>query len=180
MTIILVSAPLPFLRASSKIYCGHCVDLPVPVPPETTTTDWVSSAFNISSFNSIIGNFSRKRAILASSESISSFARLSRSISSCKISCDVFACSSRYLLTKISSALDKSSAFLDLKRYSFKFSPFFLQLVFPPLSALRAAFSSLRRSSSWHSVFKAITLASCSSGDPIALTRTSTASSGKA
>mmetsp|Transcript_16644 Transcript_16644/g.40777 ORF Transcript_16644/g.40777 Transcript_16644/m.40777 type:complete len:310 (-) Transcript_16644:1104-2033(-) len=68
VTMMRVSAPLPFLMASSRMYCGHCVDLPLPVPPLTTTTGESRSASTRLSRILMMGSLSRTSCILASLE----------------------------------------------------------------------------------------------------------------
>ena len=82
VTTTRVSAPFPRRIASSRMYCGHCVDFPDPVPPDTTTTGDILSASQSSSRMREIGNFSRASRIVASGPDGSASAAAARAASS--------------------------------------------------------------------------------------------------
>mmetsp|Transcript_41787 Transcript_41787/g.89045 ORF Transcript_41787/g.89045 Transcript_41787/m.89045 type:complete len:238 (-) Transcript_41787:176-889(-) len=63
VTTISVLAPRPDRMASSSMYCGHCVDFPLPVPPDTTTTCSFCSAPISSSRILTMGSASRRAFI---------------------------------------------------------------------------------------------------------------------
>mmetsp|Transcript_6496 Transcript_6496/g.26310 ORF Transcript_6496/g.26310 Transcript_6496/m.26310 type:complete len:428 (+) Transcript_6496:2323-3606(+) len=82
VTTTRVSGPAPFLIASSRMYCGHCVLLPLPVPPETTTTWFVRSASTSASLILTMGRFRRTSRIFASRDSGSASAAAASAASS--------------------------------------------------------------------------------------------------
>mmetsp|Transcript_3729 Transcript_3729/g.15084 ORF Transcript_3729/g.15084 Transcript_3729/m.15084 type:complete len:215 (-) Transcript_3729:1521-2165(-) len=82
VTIILVSGPTPRAMASSRMYCGHWVDLPLPVPPDTTTTGLVRRASQSESRIFAMGRASRIARIFASDEPGSASAAEARAASS--------------------------------------------------------------------------------------------------
>ena len=66
VTTMRVSRPTPRAMASLKTYCGHCVDLPEPVPPAIITTRRDLSDSTRSRRITCIGSDSRSRFILQS------------------------------------------------------------------------------------------------------------------
>mmetsp|Transcript_10902 Transcript_10902/g.47188 ORF Transcript_10902/g.47188 Transcript_10902/m.47188 type:complete len:436 (-) Transcript_10902:742-2049(-) len=82
VTMIRVSGPTPRATASSRMYCGHWVDLPLPVPPDTTTTRFVRRASQSSVRIFAMGRASRVARILASAPAGSASAAAARAVSS--------------------------------------------------------------------------------------------------
>mmetsp|Transcript_6217 Transcript_6217/g.13024 ORF Transcript_6217/g.13024 Transcript_6217/m.13024 type:complete len:242 (+) Transcript_6217:2349-3074(+) len=91
VTTMFVETPSPRAIASSRMYWGHWVDFPLPVPPETTTTWFVFKASSRSSRIALIGRASRIIFMILCGPSGSDRASSRRPLSSASIT--LFNCS---------------------------------------------------------------------------------------
>ena len=131
VTTTRVSAPFPRRIASSRMYCGHCVDFPDPVPPDTTTTGDILSASQSSSRIRDIGKASRASRIAASGPDGSASAAAARAASSAAND------------ASIAARVSASTPSVPSVRRRAASSAFFLRRRYPPspASASRAASS---------------------------------------